>query len=63
MIDRQLANAARVLAETFSLAEERGTVSELLPDLMPLFAVGLVHVHRQLLLYCLDLEADWPWND
>ena len=35
---------------------------ELLADLVPLLAVGLLLLQRQMLLHLLDTEPDWPWN-
>lgn len=57
MIDPQLALAASALTETLELAPES------LPNLVPLFAAGVVHAQRQMVLRCLDVETDWPWND
>jgi hypothetical protein len=56
VIDRQLAHTASALTETLELAPES------LPALVPLFAAGVVHAQRQMLLRCLDVEPDWPWN-
>jgi hypothetical protein len=34
----------------------------LLADLVPLLARGLVMAEREMVMYLLDTEADWPWN-
>jgi len=57
VITPQLALAASALTETLEMAPES------LPKLVPLFAAGLVHAQRQMVLRLLDVESDWPWND
>ncbi|MCP9776209.1 hypothetical protein [Cyanobium sp. WAJ14-Wanaka] len=57
MIDSRLAIAATALTE---IAE--GADAELLRDLVPVLARGLVMAQREMLLYLLDTEPDWPWN-
>jgi len=57
VIDRSLAADATVLTE---IAE--GADAELLADLVPLLARGLVMAQREMVLHLLDTEADWPWN-
>lgn len=57
MIDRQVAMAATALTE---IAE--GADAELLADLVPLLARGLVMAQREMLLHLLDTEPEWPWN-
>ena len=57
MIHSDLAVAATALTETAALLEPAA-----LSDLVPLFACGLVMAQRQMLLYLLDTEPEWPWN-
>ena len=57
MINSDLAVAATALTETAAVLEPAA-----LSDLVPLFACGLVMVQRQMLLYLLDTEPEWPWN-
>ncbi len=57
VIYSRLALAASALSETLEQAPES------LPKLIPLFATGLVYAQRQMVLRCLDVETDWPWND
>ena len=59
MISRELKSGATALAET---AAELHHEPELLADLVPLLAVGLLLFQRQMLLHLLDTEPDWPWN-
>jgi len=56
VITPQLALTASALTETLEMAPES------LPKLVPLFAAGLVHAQRQMVLRLLDVESDWPWN-
>jgi hypothetical protein len=39
-----------------------GADAELLADLVPLLARGLVMAQREMLLHLLDTEPEWPWN-
>lgn len=57
MIHVDLVNAATALTETAELLEPAALV-----ELVPLFACGLVMAQRQMLLYLLDTEPEWPWN-
>ena len=57
MIHSDLAVAATALTETAEVLEPAA-----LADLVPLLACGLVIAQRQMLLYLLDTEPDWPWN-
>ena len=57
MIDAKVAAAATALTETAEVLEPAA-----LADLVPLLACGLVIAQRQMLLYLLDTEPDWPWN-
>ena len=57
MIHADLATAATALTETAAVLEPAA-----LADLVPLFACGLVMAQRQMLLYLLDTEPEWPWN-
>lgn len=59
MISRELQSGATALAET---AAELHHEPELLADLVPLLAIGLLLLQRQMLLHLLDTEPDWPWN-
>lgn len=57
MIDRSLAAAATALTE---MAE--GADADLMQDLVPMLARGLVMAQREMVLHLLDTEPDWPWN-
>ena len=57
MITADLVDAATALTETAAVLEPAA-----LSDLVPLFACGLVMAQRQMLLYLLDTEPEWPWN-
>ena len=57
MIHSDLAVAATALTE---IAE--GADAELLAELVPLLARGLVMAQREMVLHLLDTEPDWPWN-
>ena len=57
MIHSNLAAAATALT---SIAE--GADAELLRDLVPLFGRAVVMAQRDMVLYLLDTEPDWPWN-
>ena len=35
---------------------------DLLADLVPLLATGLLLLQREIVLHLLDTEPDWPWN-
>jgi hypothetical protein len=39
-----------------------GADAELLADLVPLLARGLVMAQREMVLHLLDTEPDWPWQ-
>lgn len=56
MIDPQLAAAGSAMVETLEQAPE------LLPKLVPLFAAGIIYAQRQMVIYLLDHETDWPWS-
>ena len=57
MIHSDLAVAATALTETAAVLEPAA-----LSDLVPLFACGLVMAQGEMLLYLLDTEPEWPWN-
>lgn len=57
MIGSDLAAAATALTE---IAE--GADAELLADLVPLLARGLVMAQREMVLHLLDTEPDWQWQ-
>ena len=59
MISSELQAGATALMET---AEAVHHEPELLADLVPLLAVGLLLLQRQMLLHLLDTEPQWPWN-
>ena len=60
MIHKQVALAATALTEC---AEFAAADPELLADLVPLLARGLVMAQREMVLHLLDTEPDWPWSD
>lgn len=57
MIDARVAVAATALTETARQAD-----GEVLADLVPLLAVGLAMAQREMVLYLLNAEPDWPWS-
>lgn len=57
MIHPDVAAAATALTE---IAE--GADAELMQDLVPLLARGLVMAQREMVMHLLDTEPDWPWN-
>lgn len=59
MISAELQSGASALAETAAGLHHE---PELLADLVPLLAVGLLLLQRELLLHLFDTERDWPWN-
>ena len=59
MISSELQTSATALAET---AEAVHHEPDLLADLVPLLATGLLLLQRELLLHLLDAEPDWPWS-
>jgi hypothetical protein len=60
MIHKQVALAATALTECAAFA---AVDPELLVDLVPLLARGLVMAQREMVLHLLDTEPDWPWSD
>jgi len=57
VIHRDLAEAATALAQIAQGADART-----LAELVPLFAKGVELARRDMLMYCLDFEPEWPWN-
>jgi len=57
VIHRDLAAAATALAQIAQGADART-----LAGLVPLFAKGVELARRDMLLYLLDTEPEWPWN-
>ena len=57
MIDARVAAAATALTETAEVLEPAA-----LADLVPMLACGLAMAQREMLLYLLDTEPEWPWN-
>lgn len=59
MISTELQSCATALMET---AEAVHREPDLLADLVPLLATGLLLLQREIVLHLLDTEPDWPWN-
>ena len=59
MISAELQTSATVLAETANAVHHD---PDLLADLVPLLATGLLLLQREMVLHLLDTESDWPWN-
>ena len=57
MIHRDLATVATVLTEIAEVLEPAA-----LADLVPLLGCAVVLAQRDMLLYLLDTEPEWPWN-
>ena len=50
--------AASLIKETFDLGGP-----DSLPVLVPMLARGLVLTQREMLVWVLDNEPEWPWNE
>ena len=59
MISAELQTVASALT-SITAAVERDP--SLLVDLVPLLATGFVLLQREMVLYLLDSEPDWPWS-
>ena len=59
MISTELQSGATALAETAEVVHHE---PDLLVDLVPLLATGLLLLQREMTLHLLDTEPDWPWN-
>ena len=59
MISAELQSGATALMET---AEAVHHEPDLLADLVPLLATGLLLLQREMVLHLLDAEPAWPWN-
>ena len=57
MIHPDLITAATALSEIADHADAR-----LLAELVPLFGRGIVMAQRDMLLFLLETESEWPWN-
>ena len=57
MIHPDLAEAATALAQI-----AHGADAETLAELVPLFGRGVELARRDMLLYLLNTEPEWPWN-
>ena len=57
MIHPDLADAATALAQI-----AQGADAKTLAGLVPLFGKGIELARRDMLMYCLDFEPEWPWN-
>ncbi len=58
MIHPDLLEAAKAIDLTADIAQRQGILSEALPELVPLFAVGIFLLQRELLLNLWRLEDD-----
>lgn len=59
MISSELQAGATALAETAAAVHRE---PDLLADLVPLLATGLLLLQREISLHLLDTEPDWPWQ-
>lgn len=59
MISSELQAGATALTETAAGLHRE---PDLLVDLVPLLAIGLLLFQREMVLHLLDTEPDWPWN-
>jgi len=57
VIHPDLADASTALAQIAQGADART-----LAGLVPLFAKGVELARRDMLMYCLDIEDEWPWH-
>jgi len=57
VIHPDLADASTALAQI-----AQGADAKTLAGLVPLFAKGVELARRDMLLYLLDTEPEWPWN-
>jgi hypothetical protein len=51
-----LLDAANAIDLTADIAQRQGILGDALPELVPLFAVGIVLLHRELLIHLWRLE-------
>jgi hypothetical protein len=58
VIHPDLLEAAKAIDLTADIAQRQGILSEALPELVPLFAVGIFLLQRELLLNLWRLEDD-----
>jgi len=57
VIHPDLADASNALAKI-----AHGADAKTLAGLVPLFGKGIELARRDMLIYCLDFEPEWPWN-
>ena len=58
MIHPDLLEAAKAIDLTTDIAQRQGILGSALPELVPLFAVGIVLLRRELLMHLWRLETD-----
>lgn len=56
MIHHDTAEAAAVMAQTFTLAQSSGQLARLMPEVLPMLAIGFVVAMREMALHCIDQE-------
>jgi len=63
MIRRELQVAAISLAQVTDSSVRNGSFATILPDLFILLNIGMLMLNREIILYLLDTEEDWPWHE
>ena len=63
MIRHELQVAAISLKQVTDSSIRHGSFAEILPDLFILLNMGLLMLNREIILYLLDTEEDWPWHE
>lgn len=63
MIRHELQVAAISLAQVTDSSVRSGSFATILPDLFILLNIGMLMLNREIILYLLDTEEDWPWHE
>ena len=63
MIRRELQVAAISLAQVADISVRNGSFAKILPDLFVSLNIGMLMLNREIILYLLDTEEDWPWHE
>ena len=58
MLHPDLLDAAKAIDLTAHIAQSQGTLSSVLPELVSIFTVGIVLLHRELLMHLWQTEAE-----
>ena len=58
MLHPDLLDVAKAIDLTAHIAQNQGTLSSILPELVSIFTVGIVLLHRELLMHLWQTEAE-----